>query len=116
LFPGSSCSCHSCCWCYRSYYRCIRLHPRRVRILRPPARPSRGQPQGSTDLTQLAALRVRLRNVSPDAVLERLKGRAAWEIAEMKHLTDLWTVVLLGSLAAAYGQTAGNIYQATLGE
>ena len=34
----------------------------------------------------------------------------------MKHLTALWTAVLFGSLAAAYGQTAGNIYQATLGE
>jgi rhodanese-related sulfurtransferase len=34
----------------------------------------------------------------------------------MKHLTALWTVVLFGSLAAACGQTAGNIYQATLGE
>jgi len=57
-----------------------------------------------------------LRNVSPDAVLETLKGRAACEIAEMKHLTALWTAVLFGSLAAAYGQTAGNIYQATLGQ
>jgi hypothetical protein len=57
-----------------------------------------------------------LRNVSLDAVLETLKGRAAWEIAEMKHLAALWTVVLFGSLAAAYGQTVGNIYQATLGE
>jgi len=34
----------------------------------------------------------------------------------MKHLTALWTVVLFGSLAAAYGQPAGSIYQATLGE
>jgi rhodanese-related sulfurtransferase len=57
-----------------------------------------------------------LRNVSPDAVLETLKGRAAREIAEMKHLTALWTVVLFGSLAAAHGQPARNIYQATLGE
>jgi len=50
------------------------------------------------------------------AVLETLKGRAAWEIAEMKHLTALWTLVLFGSLGAAYGQPAGSIYQATLGE
>jgi len=34
----------------------------------------------------------------------------------MKHLSALWTVVLFGSLAAAYGQPAGSIYQATLGE
>src|SRR5207248_11272199 len=34
----------------------------------------------------------------------------------MKHLTALWTAVLFGSLTTAYGQTAGNIYQATLGE
>ena len=34
----------------------------------------------------------------------------------MKHLTALWTVMLFGSLPAAYGQSAGNIYQATLGE
>jgi len=52
----------------------------------------------------------------PDAVVKTLQRRAAWEIAEMKHLTALSTVVLFGSLASAYGQTAGNIYQATLGE
>ena len=34
----------------------------------------------------------------------------------MKHLTALWTAVLFGLLTTAYGQTAGNIYQATLGE
>src|SRR5881227_3548498 len=34
----------------------------------------------------------------------------------MKHPSALWTAVLFGSLTTAYGQTAGNIYQATLGE
>jgi len=34
----------------------------------------------------------------------------------MKHRIVLWTVVLLGSVAAAHGQTPGNIFQATLGE
>src|SRR5438045_1888527 len=34
----------------------------------------------------------------------------------MKHPTALWTAVLFGSLTTAYGQTARNIYQATLGE
>lgn len=34
----------------------------------------------------------------------------------MKHQTILCTLMLFGSSAAAYGQTAGNIYQATLGE
>ncbi|TLZ39679.1 MAG: rhodanese-like domain-containing protein, partial [Gammaproteobacteria bacterium] len=34
----------------------------------------------------------------------------------MKHLTALSTAVFFGSLTTAYGQTAGNIYQATLGE
>ncbi|MGB8693534.1 MAG: rhodanese-like domain-containing protein [Steroidobacteraceae bacterium] len=33
----------------------------------------------------------------------------------MKYRIILWSAVLFGSLAA-YGQTAGNIYQATLGE
>ena len=34
----------------------------------------------------------------------------------MKHLTALWTAVLFGSATTAYGQTAGNIHRATLGE
>src|SRR5438270_3804620 len=34
----------------------------------------------------------------------------------MKHLTALWTAVLFGSMTTAYGQTTGNVYQATLGE
>src|SRR5438874_3705877 len=34
----------------------------------------------------------------------------------MKHLTAHWTAVLFGLSTTAYGQTAGNIYQATLGE
>ena len=57
-----------------------------------------------------------LRNVSPDAVLETLKRRAHVRLQSMKHLTALWTAVLLGSLTTAYGQTAGNIHHATLGE
>src|SRR5439155_10089566 len=44
------------------------------------------------------------------------QAASACEIAEMKHLTALWTAVLFGLLTTAYGQTAGNIYQATLGE
>lgn len=34
----------------------------------------------------------------------------------MSHRTVLWTLVLFGSVAAAQGQTSGNIFQATLGE
>ena len=34
----------------------------------------------------------------------------------MQQRVIFWTLMLLGSSAAAYGQTAGNIYQATLGE
>ncbi|TFG65434.1 MAG: hypothetical protein E4H28_04230 [Gemmatimonadales bacterium] len=34
----------------------------------------------------------------------------------MQYRTILWTLMLFGSSAAAYGQIAGNIYQATLGE
>lgn len=46
----------------------------------------------------------------------RSSGELHGEIAEMKHQTILCTLMLFGSSAAAYGQTAGNIYQATLGE
>jgi len=34
----------------------------------------------------------------------------------MTHRTVLWTLALFGSVAAAHGQTPGNIFQATLGE
>jgi rhodanese-related sulfurtransferase len=34
----------------------------------------------------------------------------------MTHRTVLWTLALFGSVAAAQGQTPGNIFQATLGE
>ena len=34
----------------------------------------------------------------------------------MNHRTVLWTIVLFSSVAAAYGQSPGNIVQATLGE
>jgi rhodanese-related sulfurtransferase len=34
----------------------------------------------------------------------------------MTHRTVLWTLALFGSVAAARGQTPGNIFQATLGE
>ena len=34
----------------------------------------------------------------------------------MNHRSVLWTLVLIGSVAAAHGQTPGNIFQATLGE
>lgn len=57
-----------------------------------------------------------LRSVRADAVLEALEGQASGGIAEMQQRVIFWTLMLLGSSAAAYGQTAGNIYQATLGE
>jgi rhodanese-related sulfurtransferase len=56
-----------------------------------------------------------LRNPFPDAVLNAPKVEATTEIAEMKYGTILWSAALFGSLVA-YGQTGGNIYQATLGE
>jgi len=34
----------------------------------------------------------------------------------MSHRSVLWTLFLIGSVAAAHGQTPGNIFQATLGE
>lgn len=34
----------------------------------------------------------------------------------MNHRAVLWTPALFGSVAAAHGQTPGNIVQATLGE
>lgn len=34
----------------------------------------------------------------------------------MSHRTVVWTLVLFGSVTAAFGQTPGNIFQATLGE
>lgn len=34
----------------------------------------------------------------------------------MNRWTVLWTLVMFGSVAAAHGQTPGNIFQATLGE
>lgn len=34
----------------------------------------------------------------------------------MSHRPVLWTLLLIGSAAAAHGQTPGNIFQATLGE
>jgi rhodanese-related sulfurtransferase len=46
----------------------------------------------------------------------RSRGKLQEEIAEMQQRIIFWTLMLFGSSAAAYGQTAGNIYQATLGE